>query len=122
VSQSVIYHIPGLICFKQTCFLTVRTKLAGNSVTDSVFADGIAASMVLSVANYVILGLGIQTDGYYLHSFEVFLAIIAVFPGLGNLGYILLEYRLGYRRLLDICIETATWIPFLFVSPLTALI
>lgn len=76
--------------------------------------------MVLSAANYIILGLGIQTDGYYLHSFEVFLAIVAVFPGLGNLGYILLEYRLGCRRLLDVCIETATWIPFLFVSPLTA--
>ncbi|KAL4076632.1 glycosyl transferase family group 2-domain-containing protein [Scleroderma yunnanense] len=75
---------------------------------------GIAASLVLSLANYVILGLGIQTDGYYLHSFEVFLAIVAVFPGLGNLGYILLEYRLGHRGMLDIITETATWIPFFF--------
>lgn len=98
----------------------MRIILTGNSVTDGDFADGIAASMVLSAANYIILGLGIQTDGYYLHSFEVFLAIVAVFPGLGNLGYILLEYRLGCRRLLDVCIETATWIPFLFVSPFTA--
>lgn len=71
--------------------------------------------MVLSLANYVILGLGIQTDGYYLHSFEVFLAIVAVFPGLGNLGYILLEYRLGHSKLLDVFIETATWVPFLCV-------
>ncbi|KAG6334614.1 hypothetical protein ID866_4475 [Astraeus odoratus] len=75
---------------------------------------GIAASAVLTLANYVILGFGIQTDGYYLHSFEVFLAVVAVFPGLGNLGYIFMEYRLGHRSLLDVFIETATWVPFFF--------
>ncbi|KAH7886770.1 glycosyl transferase family group 2-domain-containing protein [Phlebopus sp. FC_14] len=75
---------------------------------------GIAASAVLSVLNYFILGFGIQTDGYYLHSFEVFLAILTVFPGSGNVGYILLEYRLGHRNLMDSLVETVTWIPFFF--------
>lgn len=75
---------------------------------------GIAASAALSTANYFLLGFNIQVDGYYLHSFEMFLAVIAVFPGLGNFGYILLEYRLGHRNLLDVLIETATWVPFFF--------
>lgn len=78
--------------------------------------DGIAASAVLSVLNYILLGLAFETDGYYLHSFEVFLAILAVFPGSGNVGYILLEYRLGLRSIWDSLVETCTWIPFLYVS------
>ncbi|EIW77741.1 hypothetical protein CONPUDRAFT_62202 [Coniophora puteana RWD-64-598 SS2] len=75
---------------------------------------GISASAVLSLLNYILLGLAISTDGYYLHSFEIFLAILVVFPGSGNLGYILLEYRLGYRGLMASLIETATWVPFFF--------
>lgn len=67
--------------------------------------------------NYFILGFGIQTDGYYIHSFEIFLAILAVFPGSGNLGYIMLEYRLGHRSIVDSTIETGTWILFLSVIP-----
>ncbi|OAX39708.1 hypothetical protein K503DRAFT_769252 [Rhizopogon vinicolor AM-OR11-026] len=75
---------------------------------------GIAASGFLSVLNYILLGLAIETDGYYLHSFEVFLAILAVFPGSGNVGYVLLEYRLGHRSIWDSLVETVTWIPFFF--------
>lgn len=78
--------------------------------------DGIAASGILSVLNYILLGLAFETDGYYLHSFEVFLAILAVFPGSGNVGYVLLEYRLGHRSMWASLVETCTWIPFLYVS------
>ena len=38
-----------------------------------------------------------------------------VFPGTGNLGFTMLEYRLGSRPLLDAVIENLTWIPFLYV-------
>ncbi|KAG1848119.1 glycosyl transferase family group 2-domain-containing protein [Suillus subluteus] len=75
---------------------------------------GIAASAVLSVLNYILLGLAFETDGYYLHSFEVFLAILAVFPGSGNVGFILLEYRLGHRSMWASLVETCTWVPFFF--------
>lgn len=96
---------------KLTVRLTLGTKL-------SFPIDGIAASTALSIINYFLLGFGIQTDGYYLHSFEVFLAILAVFPGSGNLGYIMLEYRLGHCSLIDSTMETARWILFLSVSSL----
>jgi hypothetical protein len=90
--------------------LTLRTYL-------SFIIDGIAVSTALSIVNYFLLGFGIQTDGYYIHSFEIFLAILAVFPGSGNLGYIMLEYRLDHRSLIDSTIETCTWILFLSVIP-----
>jgi hypothetical protein len=75
--------------------------------------DGIAAAAALSLLNYLMLGLQIEVDGFFLHSFEVWLACTVVFPGLGNLGFTLLEYRLGDRNLLASLIENLTWIPFL---------
>ncbi|KAH9062580.1 glycosyl transferase family group 2-domain-containing protein [Lactarius deliciosus] len=75
---------------------------------------GIAGGFILSVLNYFILGLALGVDNYYLHSFEVWLACTFVFPGLGNVGFTLLEYRLGLRSLLSALAENLTWIPFFF--------
>lgn len=74
---------------------------------------GIAAGFTLSVLNYLILGLALPVDGFYMASFEVWLACTAVFPGAGNVAFTLLEYRLGTRGVLDALIENLTWIPFL---------
>lgn len=74
---------------------------------------GLAASFVLSVMNYVILGLEFEVDGFYMASFEIMLACAVIFPGLGNVGYTLLEYRLGHRNLLSALFENLVWIPFL---------
>ncbi|KAH9172535.1 glycosyl transferase family group 2-domain-containing protein [Lactarius sanguifluus] len=75
---------------------------------------GIAGGFILSVLNYFILGLALGVDNYYLHSFEVWLACTFVFPGLGNVGFTLLEYRLGLRSLISSLAENLTWIPFFF--------
>ncbi|KAL5498540.1 hypothetical protein ACEPAH_1894 [Sanghuangporus vaninii] len=76
---------------------------------------GIAAAVTLTLLNYFILGFAIEIDGFYLHSFEIWLACSVVFLGAGNLGYTLLEYRLGTRNLLDAAVENLTWVPFFFV-------
>lgn len=76
---------------------------------------GLAASFLLSVLNYLMLGLAFEVDGFYMHSFEIFLAVTVVFPGLGNVGYTLLEYRLGHRDFLSTFLENLLWIPFLWV-------
>lgn len=81
--------------------------------SSEAFLDGIAAAAILTLLNYLILGFQIQIDGFFLHSFEIWLACTVVFPGLGNLGYTLLEYRLGQRSLLSSLFENLTWIPFL---------
>ncbi|PBK87934.1 hypothetical protein ARMGADRAFT_1034243 [Armillaria gallica] len=75
---------------------------------------GIAASAMLSVLNYLLLGWALDVDGYYMHSFEIWLACTVVFPGAGNIGYTLLEYRLGKRSILSSFLENITWIPFFF--------
>ncbi|OCH85861.1 hypothetical protein OBBRIDRAFT_739082 [Obba rivulosa] len=75
---------------------------------------GIAASAFLSTLNYFLLGWAIPIDGFYEHSFEIWLACTVVFPGLGNLGYTLLEYRLGQRGLFSCLIENLAWVPFFF--------
>ena len=73
----------------------------------------LAASTLLSVINYLVLGWSFNVDQFFLHSFEVWLACVFVFPGAGNIGYTLLEYRLGQRSIVDSFIENITWIPFL---------
>ncbi|KAH9946763.1 glycosyl transferase family group 2-domain-containing protein [Amylocystis lapponica] len=75
---------------------------------------GIAAAALLSTMNYFLLGWGITIDGYYLHSFEIWLACTVVFPGAGNMGFTLLEYRLGQRSLFASGLENITWVPFFF--------
>jgi cellulose synthase/poly-beta-1,6-N-acetylglucosamine synthase-like glycosyltransferase len=75
---------------------------------------GLAASAMLSVINYFLLGWAPDVDGFYLKSFEIWLACTVVFPGAGNVGYTILEYRLGRRNLLSGFIENMTWVPFFF--------
>ncbi|ETW76544.1 hypothetical protein HETIRDRAFT_480674 [Heterobasidion irregulare TC 32-1] len=75
---------------------------------------GLAAGCSLSVANYILLGFAFPVDGFYEHSFEIWLACTVVFPGAGNVGYTLLEYRIGHRSLISSLIENLTWVPFFF--------
>ncbi|KAG6876941.1 hypothetical protein C0993_011855 [Termitomyces sp. T159_Od127] len=77
--------------------------------------DGIAAATVGSIINYLLLGLASEIDRFYLHSFEILLACVVIFPGLGNLGFTLLEYRIGYRSLAGALFENLRWVPFLYV-------
>ena len=74
---------------------------------------GIAAGFPLTLLNYFLLGLQFPVSGYYLRSFEIWMAITVVFPLAGNVGYTLLEYRLGHRSLFSSFIENITYIPFL---------
>ncbi|KAI0771442.1 glycosyl transferase family group 2-domain-containing protein [Irpex lacteus] len=85
------------------------------SMTSYMFSYyGIAAGFTLSLMNYLLLGWTAEVDGYYLHSFEIWLACMVVFPVLGNLGFTLLEYRLGQRGLWASFLENITWVPFFF--------
>ena len=67
-------------------------------------ADGIAAAITISILNYILLGFQFGVDGFYQHSFEVWLATTVVFFGSGNVGYTLLEYRLGQRSLVSVIV------------------
>lgn len=75
--------------------------------------DGIAGSITIAIINYVLLGWEFPVDGFYLHSFEIWLATTVVFFGSGNLGFTLLEYRLGEKQLFWGLLVNFLWIPFL---------
>ncbi|KAL4246764.1 Glycosyltransferase 2-like domain-containing protein [Abortiporus biennis] len=76
---------------------------------------GIAGSITISVINYILLGFEIfPVDGFYLHSFEIWLATTVVFFGSGNVGFTLLEYRLGEKSLVRSFLTNIMWIPFFF--------
>lgn len=76
---------------------------------------GIAAAAMLSLLNYLLLGWALDVDGYYMHSFEIWLACTVVFPGAGNIAFTFLEYRLGQRSIISSFVENFTWVPFLYV-------
>lgn len=46
-----------------------------------------------------------------MHSFEIFLATTVVFWGSGTLGYTLLEYRLGHKKLVSYLFRVGVTIP-----------
>ncbi|KAJ7705304.1 glycosyl transferase family group 2-domain-containing protein [Mycena rosella] len=75
---------------------------------------GIAASVTIGLMNYVLLGFQFPVDGFYIPSFEIWLACTVVFFGTGTVGYTLLEYRLGHKNLLSGFLINLMWIPFFF--------
>ena len=101
---------------RHVLILCVNTSFPLTSVLMMRSIDGIAAATLGGVLNYLLLGIGPQIDRYYLHSFEILLACTVVFPGIGNVGFTLLEYRLGQRNFFAALIENLRWIPFLCVN------
>ncbi|KAL2191949.1 hypothetical protein L209DRAFT_86213 [Thermothelomyces heterothallicus CBS 203.75] len=72
----------------------------------------IAGAWALTLANYFITGwfYGLY-DKYYLDSFAIYISIIVVFTGLGNLALAVLRYRLSEQSLLSAYFENLKWIP-----------
>lgn len=89
-------------------------KLSMMSYMFSYYA--IACSSLISLMNYLLLGLAYNVDGFYMHSFEIWMACLVVFPLAGNIvGFTILDYRLGTRGLLEALVGNFTWIPFFTV-------
>ncbi|KAH9991982.1 glycosyl transferase family group 2-domain-containing protein [Russula compacta] len=80
----------------------------------SMLAYGIAAAITIGVINYALLGFQFPVDAFYMHSFEIWLATTVVFFGSGNVGFTLLEYRLGEKDLVTSLLTNISWIPFFF--------
>jgi hypothetical protein len=71
---------------------------------------------ILTVLNYFVVGwlYGYQ-DNYYIDSFKILVALVAVFTVLGNVALAVLRYRIGRKALLDSFFENIKWIPLLFI-------
>lgn len=101
--------------FRYVLLLCVSHVMIASGSLLIILTDGIAAGSTLSLLNYFLLGFAVDVDGWYFHSFEVWLACMVVFPASGNVAFSLLEYRLGHRNLLGAFFENFTWVPFLYV-------
>ncbi|WVR04423.1 hypothetical protein IAU60_001425 [Kwoniella sp. DSM 27419] len=72
----------------------------------------ISCAWFLTVANYVVVGLNLPVDGYYLPSWQVTLVCIVLFAGLCNLAFIILRYRLKLPGSSHMAVDQIKWIPF----------
>jgi len=72
----------------------------------------IAAAWCLCLANYFITGwfYGLY-DKYYIDSFAIYIAIVVVFNGLGNLALAVLRYRTSEQSLGRALFDNLKWVP-----------
>ncbi|KAF8525029.1 glycosyl transferase family group 2-domain-containing protein [Hysterangium stoloniferum] len=75
---------------------------------------GIAGSFTLTLMNYLLLGFSFPVDGYYMRSWETWLAITVVFVGAGNVGITMLDYRVYGKNLIASFWGNIKWIPYFF--------
>ncbi|KAI3322452.1 glycosyl transferase family group 2-domain-containing protein [Xylariaceae sp. AK1471] len=68
----------------------------------------IGASWLITLFNYFLTGYfyGLY-DKYYLDSFAIFVSVIVVFTGFGNVALAVLRYRLNQKSLLGACKSTS---------------
>jgi membrane glycosyltransferase len=90
------------------------SKLTILSYIGTYYAIGCA--WPLTLLNYFIVGwYNTILDKYYLNSFQVYLSIIVVFTGLGNVALAVLRYRLGEQSLVKSLFTNLMWIPLMSV-------
>lgn len=115
ISDAIIYFDFSRlkICSRTVRLVSFDSFRMSHWRRSTVILDGIAVSVTLSFLNYFLLGFQFPVDGFYMHSFEIWLATTVVFFGLGNIGYALLQYRLGQKNIVWAFLENLMWIPFL---------
>lgn len=76
----------------------------------------IASAWILTLLNYFVLGwLNGYYDHYYIDSFQVYLSILVVFNGLGNVALGVLRYRTGTHNLFWALFENFSWLIMLTI-------
>ncbi|KAI0439105.1 glycosyl transferase family group 2-domain-containing protein [Xylaria telfairii] len=76
----------------------------------------IGASWIITLFNYFLTGFfyGLY-DKYYLDSFAIFVSVIVVFTGFGNVALAILRYRLNQKSLLGAFWDNIKWIPVMSI-------
>jgi len=76
----------------------------------------LASAWALTLANYFMIGwFNGHLDKYYLNSFQVYVALVAIFTILGNFTLAILRYRIEEEGLLKGLMRNACWIPLLTI-------
>jgi membrane glycosyltransferase len=97
-----------------TSGMPLPSKLTILSYIGTYYAIGCA--WMLTLLNYFIVGwYNTILDKYYLNSFQVYLSIIVVFTGLGNVALAVLRYRIGEKPLGSSLFTNLMWIPLMSI-------
>jgi hypothetical protein len=79
--------------------MPIGAKLTIMAYIGTYYAIG--AAWVLTLSNYFIAGWFVgHIDKFYIGSFQVYIAIVAIFTGLGNIALAVLRYRTSEKALL----------------------
>jgi hypothetical protein len=76
----------------------------------------LAFGLPLTILNYFLIGWeNGYIDSFYIESWKIFVALLVVFSGLGNVCLAILRYRLGEKSLLGALLENFMWMPMFAV-------
>lgn len=92
--------------------LSSKTTILGYIATYYAIASGLP----LTLANYFIIGwYNGYVDKFYMESWRVFLGLVVVFSGVGNVALAVLRHRLGEKGFLSSLMENFKWMPLFAV-------
>ncbi|KAA8646655.1 glycosyltransferase family 2 protein [Aspergillus tanneri] len=90
--------------------LQLSSKLTILGYISSYYA--IASGFPLSILNYFLVGwFNGYLDKFYMESWKIFLSLIIVFSGFGNVTLAIIRYRLGEKSLGPALLENFKWMP-----------
>ncbi|KAH8175129.1 glycosyl transferase family group 2 domain-containing protein [Sarocladium implicatum] len=76
----------------------------------------IAAGLLLTLANYVLVGLFFQDlDQFYTPSWGIWVSLLVVFNGVASVSFSMTRHRLKEKSFWVTILETAKWLPFLML-------
>ncbi|KAH6975841.1 glycosyl transferase family group 2-domain-containing protein [Ilyonectria destructans] len=76
----------------------------------------IAAGMLLTVVNYVLVGLFFSDlDHFYTPSWGIWVALLVVFNGVASVSFSMTRHRLKEKSFWVTILETIKWLPFLLL-------
>lgn len=105
-----IYKGPFTPLFRSFLFSNIRftSKVTIISYIGTYYAIG--AAWIMTSANYFAIGwFNGYLDKYYVDSWKVWISIIVVFNGLGNVALAVMRYRVGEKGLLYALFENFKW-------------
>lgn len=94
--------------------MPLASKFTIMAYVGTYFALG--SAWILTLANYFLTGWFTgDLDKYYLDSFSIYISIVVVFSGFGNVALAVLRYRTGDKPLIKGIVENFCWVPLLCI-------
>jgi cellulose synthase/poly-beta-1,6-N-acetylglucosamine synthase-like glycosyltransferase len=94
--------------------MPVASKVNIISYIGTYYAIG--AAWIMTVVNYIIIGwYKGYIDKYYVNSWNIWITLVIVFNGLGNVALAVLRYRNGEKAFMSALIENFKWLFLLFI-------